>query len=506
MIAVTDGPQPSAYSDKYLLLRINRVWEDSITPEALYEATRGWWVMSEDKADRVSKVFAVAFGTIRAAYVPSDWSHSPHPGEEHRIGFAGVLTPDSDAWVGTDVSQLFKKGSANPVLYVDPRSFDQRFVPGGQTAPPLAADVGTAEPSLAESIEPLLKQLDVDLLWSMSRAGQELFHSNTLAFLIEEHQAASLPIRQLFDPDASGDVHVHREYRHMDLVGDGPSTRFVVENKLYSLPYPEQLHRYLEKDLPWSKGHGADGAPSTRYTLLSLMEPSFDPKPWHRISYEQLADVLDGVALDNFGRDAHLVGRYRTLVRRLIDLKDIVDPSSHLDEPFTVSHLLGQLHLKWFDGPLQRMRFTGLGQAIHQQLHDPAGEFGVDLTNSRGILTYRRELTADRSIGWQLQGDALRLVLWLNDIELEGKGPAKKLLRASHAEEHWLDWFDFDDVEDSLGTLLGAKTFQPGDWNHFDPDFVYRWRKVDAETTSSHLIDALARLCRRTDSWTTGGE
>jgi hypothetical protein len=99
-----------------------------------------------------------------------------------------------------------------------------------------------------------------------------------------------------------------------------------------------------------------------------------------------LIATLDSLDVQLFGRDADLVARYRTLVRRLIDLKDMVDPSSNLGEPFTVNHLLGKMHLKWFDGPLQRMRFTGLGQAVHRELGTAAGGFGVGLSNTKGIL------------------------------------------------------------------------------------------------------------------------
>jgi hypothetical protein len=353
-------PNRTTDGEIYLLLRIKNISPDHRSVEDLYQAARGWWVMSDAKAKLVTKVFPVVLGTIRTAFVPTTWSHSDHPGEEHRIGFEGVLAEDASAWNGVDVREMFKRGSANPVLYVNAEEFRARFPRdrrdgvNEETAPASAT-----EPTLEESIEPLLKQLDRDLLWSMSRAAQELFHSNTLAFLMEHYPEEALPIRRLFDPDASGTLRVHRELRNLDLVGEGPASRFVVENKLYSLPYPKQLRRYLEKELPWSKGHGPKGANDTTYSLLTLMEPVFDPSPWSRVTYEDLANALNSLNSADFGRDSDLVTRYRALVRRLIDLKDIVDPRSHLDEPFDVSHLLGKMHLKWFDGPFSACGIQG---------------------------------------------------------------------------------------------------------------------------------------------------
>ena len=34
---------------------------------------------------------------------------------------------------------------------------------------------------------------------------------------------------------------------------------FVVENKLYSIPYPQQLLKYAGAELPWSKDHDEHG-------------------------------------------------------------------------------------------------------------------------------------------------------------------------------------------------------------------------------------------------------
>ena len=98
---------------------------------------------------------------------------------------------------------------------------------------------------------------------------------------------------------------VWRERRHLDIVIDpvGASPKVVVENKLYSVPYPAQLIKYNAYPLPWSPDHGEGGAQATRYVLLSLMAPSFPlPSPWVHVDYRDLAGALDQIDADALGR------------------------------------------------------------------------------------------------------------------------------------------------------------------------------------------------------------
>jgi len=86
-----------------------------------------------------------------------------------------------------------------------------------------------------------------------------------------------------------------------------------------------------------------------------------------------------------------------------------------------------------------------------------------------------------------------------------GKGQVKKDRRAEAAESHWLTYFDFDalpnDVQPVLSPSGGSKA---GAWNHFDPDFVYRYRKVAPATTSAELARALATHTRRAEECVPG--
>lgn len=488
-----------------LLLRINQSWQPDISAADLYDATRGWWVMSATKAEQVVRALAVANGIIREAYLPTTWGPCPEPGQEHRIGFEGVVAEDRDRWVGADVSSIFPSGSQNPVRYVRAADLDtpaKESVSSHRTIAVTSEE--TSSPGLAELVNPLLKAFEADLMWSMSRGAQELFHSNTIAALLAEHPRASTPLAGLFAGDeTAGEWNVWREWRHLDLVAEGANGRgrFVVENKLYSVPYPAQLANYCSKPLPWANNPGRAGDSGTNYYLLSLMAPAFElPSPWRWIPYEHLLRALDQLDPTHFGTDATLVERYRVLVRRLVELKDAVDPRQDVEGAFAVNEALGSLPSKYFLGPIQRMRFSGLAQLISDEFGEQL-PLVVDISKAEGLITYTHRLSDDRAVGWQFQGGQLRLFVLVQDAGLVGKGDRLAAARAAIADAEYLSFAEFESASAVLGERLGPLVQGPGEWRRFAPDFVYRYCKVDPTTSSGQLAEALSELTLHVKTW-----
>ena len=182
-----------------VLLRLSKGWHDGMSAGDLYESTRKWWVMAPANAERVERVLAVADGIVREVYQPARWLPSPVEGLENRIGFEGAVAPDREMYVGRDVSSLFRQGSANPVRYLplgmlagEPASM-LCLAPGAGPARAGETAGGPGEPGLLERIVPLVEAFGKDLLWAQSLAGQELFHSNTIAWLAENYPAACAP-------------------------------------------------------------------------------------------------------------------------------------------------------------------------------------------------------------------------------------------------------------------------------------------------------------------------
>lgn len=492
-----------------LLLRLNKSWYEGIPADRLYEVTRAWWVMSAANAQRVARVFAVAGGIVREVYDPTEWVHSPVEGLENRIGFNGVVASDRETYVGRDVAALFPLGSANPVRYLPLSNLHDDLAPttgvvGAPESPTRTTVLSeTVEPGLLERVSPLLEAFERDLLWAQSRAGQELFHSNTIAWLLKNHPGPAAPVLDLLGDttyNRVSQVCVWRERRNLDIVIDpGYAYRkVVVENKLYSVPYPAQLVKYNDYPLPWSPDHSEAGAPNTRYILLSLMTPSFPlPHPWKHIDYRELSTALDLVDTDSLGRTSEQFVRYLALIHRLVALAEAVDPALSPDEQFSASDAVALLPRGGLDGAIARMRFSGLAQIIQSHFRTTKSfEVGGD---RGGIITYWRRLAVNRGIGWQFQENQLRFQITVEDPTLRGK--TKRPSREAIVEAEHAAFFDHADIEAILGADLKPKNYAPGKWLGFNPDFIYRHRPVKPGVSTARLAEALAAMTTRVDDF-----
>lgn len=228
------------------------------------------------------------------------------------------------------------------------------------------------------------------------------------------------------------------------------------------------------------------------------MSPSFPlPAPWVHVTYHDLADALDLVDEGIVGRTLELFVRYRALVHRLVALAEAVDPAQALGEQFSVVDVVAQLPGGGLDGAIAKLRFSGLAQAVQSQFTEPK-ELGLDGARG-GCMTYWRRLSLDRRVGWQFQENQLRLQITVEDPNLQGKG--HESARAAIVEAEHQDFFDHNGAEAILGTELKPKSYGPGQWLHFNPDFVYRHRPVKPTVSTALLAAALAQLTKRVDEY-----
>lgn len=189
--------------------------------------------------------------------------------------------------------------------------------------------------------------------------------------------------------------------------------------------------------------------------------------------------------------------RYRALIHRLVALVEAVDPAQALDEQFSATDAVAHLPGGGLDGAIARTRFSGLAQVL-QSRFATAKSFVVG-GGRGGIITYWRELAANRGIGWQFQEDQLRFQITIEDPDLYGD--AKRAEREAIVEAEHVDFFDYADVEAILGSDLKIKNYAPGKWLKFNPAFVYRHRPVKRSVSTAKLAEALAAMTRRVDDF-----
>lgn len=125
------APERAEITDPSLLIRINKQFEYGMTELALYESTRGVWVIGK-RRKRAKLAMAVYAGIIREVYEIESW----HPAgstlyltrdakklarkKRTRWEFVGHVAPATvrDRYLGRSVAHLFKQGQQSPTVGV----------------------------------------------------------------------------------------------------------------------------------------------------------------------------------------------------------------------------------------------------------------------------------------------------------------------------------------------------------------------------------------------------
>jgi len=114
--------------EKGILIRINRLYSDSLTQQELYEATRGVWIIGS-RREEINYAFCVYQGIIKEVYKIRIWVPAGTLEYKTRskkdVCIKGRWEFDGDVaaaeirqkYIGSSVRAYFPKGSANPIIY-----------------------------------------------------------------------------------------------------------------------------------------------------------------------------------------------------------------------------------------------------------------------------------------------------------------------------------------------------------------------------------------------------
>jgi len=122
-VAKTDVTVPA------LLFKIPQLWTPDMSPNALYEATRGWWKLGA-KRHQARFALAVSKGVIREIYTinPESWRNQREgdhgwnvvKNPEKRWGFEGIpFRGELEYLLNRDVKGWFKKGDQSAFTYIN---------------------------------------------------------------------------------------------------------------------------------------------------------------------------------------------------------------------------------------------------------------------------------------------------------------------------------------------------------------------------------------------------
>ena len=110
-----------------VVIKINRLYQEGMSEEALYEATRGIWKRRIESLEGIDYCLSVFKGEVVEVYKIDAWlpagtipmkTRTILPERTvGRVEFIGKVAPDEirNKYIGKSVSKLFKYGEASPI-------------------------------------------------------------------------------------------------------------------------------------------------------------------------------------------------------------------------------------------------------------------------------------------------------------------------------------------------------------------------------------------------------
>jgi len=97
-----------------VLIKIN----EDLEGDALYERTRKCWKESLNNIKNKKIVFCIFNSKIKEVYEVFNWEECPRD-KSMGVQFVGKVSTNFRELINLDVSSMYKKGNANPIMYKD---------------------------------------------------------------------------------------------------------------------------------------------------------------------------------------------------------------------------------------------------------------------------------------------------------------------------------------------------------------------------------------------------
>lgn len=119
-------------TDDVMLIKINKLYHNDMTPIELYEATRAYWRVNIEQASKVKYVFAVYYGMVLEVYEVAQWfpafstmmvqriNQEEKDRLSSRYEFVGRVADENirKKYKDKSVAALYAKGEQNPIKYI----------------------------------------------------------------------------------------------------------------------------------------------------------------------------------------------------------------------------------------------------------------------------------------------------------------------------------------------------------------------------------------------------
>jgi hypothetical protein len=281
---------------------------------------------------------------------------------------------------------------------------------------------------IPSEIKRITESLNNNFLFQVSLGSKELFHSNLIAWLLEqknkkgEYEALKIfleilhlkvPLNTLIEDE----VRITREENNIDLIIEwkerGECKYVFIENKMKSIPTEEQLNSYDTKIEKYKKNK----LDSHNKFLLTPFDTKIGENiSWKNITYKkEILNYLDLIIdIDFSNQDIRLIiERYIEFTRNIVYLfkfyiGDSLSEFKIKKYNYYTSRLAYLRKIRLHDFILKNMH-DSLRILLNEKLNDRNVEIRTNFTRGNGITDIFYDLKGTNfTIGLQIQGNTLK--------------------------------------------------------------------------------------------------
>ena len=360
-------------------------------------------------------------------------------------------------------------------------------------------------------------------MFRISLGSKELFHSNFLAFLWDcDKQAFLNVINDLLPEGKKINVNellgkegltIYREKENLDLCICHTENKkdcidIIIENKVKSIPYIEQLNEYRQTTAKPQYKNSA----SVTYILLTLATefPNKEAieRDWNIITYDQLVKAIKQYYRKNDieSRLQQYVADYTDFIDKLSALQ-IVDKFN--DEPFHNPAIIEAYHKKKVSDLYLKQRGSYficllLKKIIEAQKNNRLGKIDIkqgakSQASGKNIVDNSKNAIIYLASGMNRGKSTITIHIYPKDstssyaLQIEGNQYRHMFIqsgliakRNEKIEQH-LNTMPFF-AQDQLPKLLQEDWQGRGDFNQYQPDCLYKYVTFE-KTTGGQMLD-----------------
>lgn len=345
------------------------------------------------------------------------------------------------------------------------------------------------------------KTLKLSPIFNMSLSSKELFHSNFISWICESYpkEMGEFFSKFLKMNTTHSISDLHREMHNIDLSFNLGDTLVLIENKVKSIAYIEQLEKYSNKNISsFSKS-----AKELKCILLSLKQPPMEfSDEWLYLSYSELLNQLSTLIQINTYH-GYLIQDYINFIKciednivKQLDNREIQISKLHEKGTSENNFLLELTNLRMHDFFLKGL-FQNLSIELAEKIKialpsinicmnksldsdNHTLSIGFGMTRAQGFLEVLYKLD-NIHIGIQIQGNQYRQLIVGADN--------KKVENISHKLYKSEEWFTFkNNDKDIIVYPQKQNIFNQFETNNYK--MLYRYMQLRT-ITNKQLFDII---------------